>query len=250
MPHHAGRRELWPSSSTPAQRRSITRLDAELIWFCVPDREIASVARILSKSTQWKKKIAFHSSGALASDELTVLRRRGAAVASVHPMMTFVSHSLPSLAGVPFAVEGDRAAVRLARQIAHSLQASAFIIRKQDKAAYHAWGAFTSPLLVAALVTMEKIAHAAGLTAADARKKMLPIVKQTMQNYDRLGPAGAFSGPLVSGDIETVRQHLQVLKNIPGARDLYCALARAALLYLPVSQRQKLQKTLKFLVTM
>jgi len=228
----------------PATTVANAQLDAGLIWFCVPDREIASVARTLSASTQWRKKTAFHSSGALPSDELNVLRRRGAAVASVHPMMTFVSGSVPSLAGVPFALEGDRAALRLARQIAHSLRGPAFTIRKRDKAAYHTWGAFTSPLLVAALVTMEKVAHAAGLTAADARNKMLPIVKQTMKNYVRLGPAGAFSGPLVRGDIETVRQHLQVLKKVPGARDVYCALARAALLYLPVGQRQKLRRIL------
>jgi predicted short-subunit dehydrogenase-like oxidoreductase (DUF2520 family) len=222
-----------------------TQLGAELIWFCVPDREIASVAHALSRSTPWLEKIAFHSSGALASDELRALRRCGAAVASVHPMMTFVSGTAPSLAGVPFALEGDRAALRMARQIARSLKAPAFTIRKRYKAAYHAWGAFTSPLLVAALVTMEKVAHAAGLTAADARKKMLPIVKQTMKNYDQLGPAGAFSGPLVRGDIATVRRHLHVLQKVPGARDVYSALARASLLYLPVGQRRKLQRLLK-----
>jgi len=221
------------------------QLDAALIWFCVPDRNIASAARALSQSTQWRKKIAFHSSGALSSDELDILRRRGAAVASVHPLMTFVSRSVPSLVGVPFALEGDHTALRLARQIARSLKGPAFTILKRDKAAYHAWGAFTSPLLVAALVIMEKVAHAAGLTPADARKKMLPIVKQTMKNYDRLGPAGSFSGPLIRGDIEIVRQHLRVLRKVPGARDVYCALARAALLYLPVGQRQKLQRILK-----
>ena len=221
------------------------QLDAALIWFCVPDRNIASAARALSQSTQWRKKIAFHSSGALSSDELDILRRRGAAVASVHPLMTFVSRSVPSLVGVPFALEGDHTALRLARQIARSLKGPAFTILKRDKAAYHAWGAFTSPLLVAALVIMEKVAHAAGLTPADARKKMLPIVKQTMKNYDRLGPAGSFSGPLIRGDIEIVRQHLRVLRKVPGARDVYCALARAALLYLPVGQRQKLLRILK-----
>jgi len=219
--------------------------DADLIWFCVPDRQIASAASVLAGSTDWKKKIAFHSSGALTSDELGVLRRRGAAVAAVHPMMTFVKGSRPSLHGVPFALEGERSAVRLARQIARSLKATSFTIRKRDKAIYHAWGAFTSPLLVAALITMEKIAQAAGLTAADARRRMLPIVKQTIKNYDQLGAAGAFSGPLIRGDVETIRRHLRVLKPVPGAREIYIALARAALLYLPVAQRQKLQRILK-----
>ena len=93
-----------------------TLFDADLVWFCVPDREIALAARQLGKLVEWKGRIALHSSGALASDELQVLRRRGAAVASVHPLMTFVRGSVPSLRGVPFALEGDPAAVRVARQ--------------------------------------------------------------------------------------------------------------------------------------
>src|SRR5690242_8091707 len=39
------------------------RLDADLIWFCVPDREIAKAARHMAKVADWKGKIAFHSSG-------------------------------------------------------------------------------------------------------------------------------------------------------------------------------------------
>lgn len=220
------------------------RLDADLIWFCVPDREIATAATALAPLASWKGKIAFHSSGALSSDELDALRRRGAAVASVHPLMTFVSRAIPSLAGVPFALEGDAAAVQMARRIVHDLGATPFMIRKKDKAAYHAWGAFASPLIVAALVTAEQVARAAGLSASDARRKMLPIVRQTIENYAKLGPAGASSGPLVRGDTEIVSQHLEVLKKIPEARNVYLALARSAVRYLPVRHRKKLQAIL------
>jgi predicted short-subunit dehydrogenase-like oxidoreductase (DUF2520 family) len=125
------------------------------------------------------------------------------------------------------------------------LGGEAFTIRKQHKAAYHAWGAFASPLLVATLVTAEPVARAAGLSAAQARKRMLPIVRQTIANYEGLGPAGAFSGPIVRGDAETVRKHLQVLKKVPEARDVYLALARAALRYLPARNRAKLRKALE-----
>jgi len=220
-------------------------LKADLVWFCVPDREIAKVARHLGHVTDWRGKIAFHSSGALPSDELHVLRRRGAAVASVHPLMTFVRASVPSLRGVPFAVEGDPAALRLARKIVRELDGEAFSISKSKKSAYHAWGGFTSPLLIALLVTGEKVAHAAGLSAADARKKMLPIVRQTLANYAKLGPAGAFSGPIGRGDTQVVRKHLKELKKIPGAKDVYLALARAGFRYLPVRNRKELEKLLR-----
>jgi len=238
-------RELARKVDAQSSTGDSAHLDADLVWFCVPDREIAAASHQLATAIVWKKKIAFHSSGALASDELKALRRRGASVASVHPLMTFVSGSIPSLKGVPFAVEGDATAVRAARRIVRNLGGEAFTIRKQHKAAYHAWGAFTSPLLVATLVTGERLARAAGLSAVEARKKMLPIVRQTITNYETLGPAGAFSGPIVRGDAEIVRKHLKVLKKVPQARHVYMALARAALQYLPVRNRARLEKALE-----
>jgi predicted short-subunit dehydrogenase-like oxidoreductase (DUF2520 family) len=74
---------------------------------------------------------------------------------------------------------------------------------------------------------------------------MVPIVKQTIANYEMLGPAGAFSGPIVRGDAEIVRKHLQVLKKVPEAREVYLALARAAMRYLPAQNRAKLKKALE-----
>src|SRR5580692_2567702 len=171
--------------------RAITDLSnvrAELIWFCVPDAEIARAAELLAGKIEWKGRVALHSSGALASDELGAVRRQGAAVASVHPMMTFVRGtylltSQNTLAGVPFAVEGDAGAVRVARRVVKNLGGRAYSIRKEDKVAYHAWGTFASPLLTALLVTSEQVATAAGLRPREAKRRMLPILKQTLANY-------------------------------------------------------------------
>jgi predicted short-subunit dehydrogenase-like oxidoreductase (DUF2520 family) len=237
-------RELARKIQATASTNKNARLDADLIWLCVPDRQIGAASRQLASATDWKKKTAFHSSGALTSHELKALRQRGASVASVHPMMTFVRGSIPSLKGVPFAIEGDAAAVQRARKIVRTLGGEAFTIRKQHKAAYHAWGAFASPLLVAVLVTGEKLARTAGLSAAEARRKMLPIVRQTVANYEALGPAGAFSGPIVRGDAEIVGKHLQVLRKLPEASEVYLSLARAAMRYLPTRNRQQLGSVL------
>lgn len=219
-------------------------LTADLVWFCVPDGAIRATAHDFAERLEWRSKYAFHSSGALASDELDDLSQRGARVASLHPMMTFVRGSVPSLEGVSFALEGDPAAVRMARRIVRDLGGRAFSILPRNKAAYHAWGGFCSPLLVALLTTGEQVARLAGLSAHDARKKMLPIVQQTMANYAELGPAGAFSGPLLRGDVEVVRKHLRTLKEIPQAQDIYVALARAALHSLPTRNRADLKKAL------
>jgi predicted short-subunit dehydrogenase-like oxidoreductase (DUF2520 family) len=216
---------------------------AELIWFCVPDAEIARAAKSLAKKIEWKGRVALHSSGALTSDELEVLRRRGAAVASVHPLMTFVQGSRPSLAGVSFAVEGDRAAARAARRIVKAVGGRAYSIRKKDKAAYHAWGTFASPLFTALLATSEQVAALAGVNRKAAKQRMIPILRQTLANYAAFGAAGGFSGPIVRGDVDTVKRHLRVLRGTPAA-EVYSALARAALQYLPVKNKKSLKRIL------
>ena len=92
-------------------------LAAGLIWITVPDDAIAAVATELAAQQEWSGRTVFHSSGALTSDALQPLRAKGARVASVHPGMTFVARSVPSLKGVPFGIEGDAAALRLARRV-------------------------------------------------------------------------------------------------------------------------------------
>jgi predicted short-subunit dehydrogenase-like oxidoreductase (DUF2520 family) len=221
------------------------QIQAEVVWFCVPDVAIAVAAESLEGAAKWSGKVALHSSGALTSDELVALRRRGAAVASVHPLMTFVRGSRSSLAEVPFALEGDRKALGAARIIVRDLRGQPFTIRKQHKAAYHAWGMFASPLLTALLAAGERVARAAGISRKAARERMLPILRQTLANYARLGAPGAFSGPIARGDLATVEKHLRVLQGVPRAGEIYIALARSALRDLPAKNRAGLEKILK-----
>lgn len=235
-------------ASTAGARASVAasaRLSAAVVWFCVPDAEIAAAAAALAPRVPWKGKIALHSSGALSSDELGALRRRGASVGSVHPLMTFVRGSQLSLSHVPFAIEGDVAAARMARRIVKDLGGFSYSLRKADKAAYHAWGTFASPLLTALLATTEQVAGIAGVRPKASRQRMIPILLQTLANYAAFGPPGAFSGPIVRGDVETVRRHLHVLGKKPAAKEVYLALARAALLYLPVRNQAQLKQILR-----
>jgi predicted short-subunit dehydrogenase-like oxidoreductase (DUF2520 family) len=220
-------------------------VNAQIVWFCVPDGEIAPAAESLAMAADWKGRIALHASGALLGHELSTLRRRGASVASAHPLMTFVRGSRPSLAGVPFAIEGDASAVRTARRMVRALKGRPWTIRAADKAAYHAWGTFASPLLIALLATAERVAQSAGVSRKTARRDMLPMMAQTLANYAARGAAEAFSGPLIRGDVETIRRHLAALKKIPAARGAYLALAHAATEYLPGKNRAELRRLLK-----
>ena len=230
------------ASATPATRAQIR---ADVVWLCVPDGTIASAAASLSNATDWHGKVALHASGALTGDELAGLRRRGASVASVHPLMTFVPGSRPPLAGVPFAIEGDRKAAQAARAMVLNLGGQPFPIGKRHKQLYHTWGMFVSPLLTALLAASERVAAAAGIRRRAAKQRALPILKQTLTNYAALGASHSFSGPIERGDVGTIEKHLRALDVIPEARNIYIALARAALRDLPAKNRAALEKILK-----
>jgi predicted short-subunit dehydrogenase-like oxidoreductase (DUF2520 family) len=238
-------RTLAPKVGARSVTEQTAAFDAELLWLCVPDRAIRESASALAARAKGKVRFAFHSSGALLSGELVSLRKGGAAVASVHPLMTFVPGSRPSLAGVPFALEGDASATRVARQIVRDLGGESFTLPAARKAAYHTWATLTSPLWLAFLVTLEEAARGAGLTRAEARRKSMPIIRQTLENYSRLGPEHSFSGPIIRGDATTVAKHLAVLKKHPAVRDVYLALARAALQRLPARNRKQLRQLLR-----
>ncbi len=73
---------------------------------------------------------------------------------------------------------------------------------------------------------------------------MAPLLWQTLRNYLKQDAASAFSGPLVRGDVATIRKHLAELKKLPEARQVYIALARASLNALPVKNRRSIEREL------
>lgn len=219
---------------------------SDIIWLCHTDDALADTAQKLAKRGNWKGKLVLHSSGALTSEILAPLARKGAYTASLHPMMTFVPGGAGiDMSKVPFAVEGERQGIAAAKELIRRLKAQVFEIRKEAKVLYHALGSFSSPMIVATLVTAERVGKAAGLSLKEVRKIMTPILLQTSVNYLQRGPALAFSGPIKRGDVNTVRRHLQELAKVPGASEVYRALLKSALIDLPSAHRRELKKLIK-----
>jgi predicted short-subunit dehydrogenase-like oxidoreductase (DUF2520 family) len=221
-------------------------LTSKIIWLTVGDSAIRTAAhQLVANRGDWHDKIAFHSSGALTSDELSILREHGAAVASVHPLMTFNGTAPPSLDDVFFAIEGDERAVHAAESITKALGGIPMRINPAHKPAYHAWASFGSPLLVALFAAAESVGAKAGLESKQARRALLPLIRQTIDNYEASGAAAAFTGPLIRGDAETIRKHVEVLRADPTLAKLYAALANTALELLPVRDQHAIAEALR-----
>ena len=120
-----------------------------------------------------------------------------------------------------------------------------FRIRKQDKVAYHAFATMICPLLVSLLATSERVAALAGISPRLARRRMMPILSQTLANYVKFGPAASFSGPIVRGDVDTIARHLAVLAKDAEAKRVYVGLALAAMKYLPSEDAKTMARLLR-----
>jgi predicted short-subunit dehydrogenase-like oxidoreductase (DUF2520 family) len=190
---------------------------AQVILVTTPDRSVAEVAEELARigAEELRGKVVLHSSGALSSRVLDPVKKCGAAVGSMHPLQTFSGVGVPPLEGKVFAIEGDTPAVRMARQIARSLGAVPVHIDGAKKPLYHAAGALAAGNVLALMEAATRLMTAAGMKRREAMRALLPLTRQVLENFERLGPRAAWTGPLSRGDYGVVAAHMEAVKDFP-----------------------------------
>ena len=191
-----------------------TGVDAVLL--CVPDAEIAAAAELIPSGVP-----VGHCSGATGLDVLD-----GREAFSLHPLMTVTREPAgPPFAGAGAAVAGSTPrAVELARTLALRLGMRPIDLDPSDRAAYHAAASIASNFLV----TLEAAAERLALTAGMERHDLLPLVRATVENWARLGPERALTGPVARGDTVTIaRQREAVTDRAPDLLPLFDALVDA-----------------------
>lgn len=206
-----------------------------VILIATPDDQISSVARELARmgGEELRGKIVLHTSGGLDSRVLAAVKECGAAVGSMHPLQTFSGVGMPVLEGRVFAVEGDPPAVSMARQIARSLGASPVRIAGEKKIFYHAAAALASGHVLALVEAATQLLISLGMKRSEAVRALLPLTRQVLDNFQRLGPRPAWTGPLARGDYRVVEAHLRALQDShPEITQAYEALNRLAALFL------------------
>lgn len=216
---------------SPFPRLTRDVLDADIVLLATPDGALAPVAAALARlgDKECHGKVMLHTSGALDRNILAPLARHGAATGSLHPMQTFSGRSLPNLKGVIFTVEGDPRARRAAQQIARQLGGVPVTIKGADKPAYHAAAVLVAGHALALVEAATQILMRVGFSRRRAIAALLPLVRQMLDNFERLGPQAAWTGPIARGDLDVVAKHSQALKKYPREfRETYAALSLLA----------------------
>jgi predicted short-subunit dehydrogenase-like oxidoreductase (DUF2520 family) len=205
-------------------------LAADVILVTVPDDALAAVARALAKvaGQNCRGKIVLHTSATLDRSVLAPLAKRGAATGSIHPMQAFGGKIVPNLKGVIFGIEGDPKARRMAQFIARSRGGVPVMIKKHNKPIYHAAAVLAAGSMYPIIEAGMQLLMGIGFPPPRARQTLLPLIRQILDNIDRMGPRRAWTGPLSRGDYKIVAKHVRALRPYP--REIQQSYAALALL--------------------
>jgi predicted short-subunit dehydrogenase-like oxidoreductase (DUF2520 family) len=199
----------------PLGRDDAPPASADAVLLCVPDSAIVEAAAAYAGVAP----LVGHSSGA------TPVAVLGAADAfGLHPLQTFAEGGA-AFAGVGCAIGGTTPrALAAADALARCLGMRPFELADADRPAYHAAASIASNFLVTLEAAAERVAATTGLE----RDLLVPLVRQTVENWAALGPERALTGPVARGDEETVeRQREAVLAAAPELEPLWDALVTA-----------------------
>lgn len=187
---------------------------ADITLIATPDDQIAAVCTALAGSGAVPAHgIVFHCSGALGSQALDAAARIGAATASIHPVRSFAQPDFVAahFDGTLCGVEGDARALEVLSRCFGAIGARFVPIEAEQKVLYHAAAVFACNYLVTLQDVAQQTYAAAGVAPDVALRLMEPLVRETIDNIFRKGPAQALSGPIARGDSATVDKQQQAL---------------------------------------
>jgi predicted short-subunit dehydrogenase-like oxidoreductase (DUF2520 family) len=141
--------------------------------------------------------------------------------------MTFTGTDvdLGRLGGCMFGVTATPATRDLAQELVRDLGGTVFWVDEDRRTLYHAGLAHGANHLVTLVSQAMDLLRASG--SDDPAATLSPLLTAALDNALSYGDA-ALTGPIVRGDVETVRAHLaDIAVTAPATLDSYVAMARA-----------------------
>ncbi len=227
--HRARELALSLDGARAAATRQEVADESDLVVLAVSDDAIAAVADSIS----WRQGGAVvHCNGAASLALLQTAQRAGADVGVFHPLQSFASaeQALRLIPGSAFRVEASSDRLRgWLTNMAVSLGGRPLAL-SADPALYHVSAVLASNYLVTLLDLAAGLWPELGSTREDGLSALLPLVRGTIENIERLGIPSALTGPIARGDVGTVARHLDVLREVaPHALPVYKELALRAI---------------------
>jgi predicted short-subunit dehydrogenase-like oxidoreductase (DUF2520 family) len=201
---------------------------SDILLIAVPDDALIAVAEELAASGAVRPgQYVLHTSGRHGLDALAALTRLGARPIAFHPAMTFTGTTVDFANGPVFGLTAGPAERPLAEALVAALGGVPMWVAESDRALYHAALAHGANHLVTLVAQSMDLLRTAG--AEDPAAVLRPLLTAALDNVLAYGDA-ALTGPVVRGDVTTIRAHVDALGAAAvddATVDAYLELARA-----------------------
>ena len=220
--------ELLPG--VPRRKPTSVARACDLLLLAVPDDMLGNVVTMLTESRAIRRgQLVVHTSGRHGLAVLAPAAAVGARVAALHPAMTFTGTAvdLDRLPGTAFGLTADPSERAVVESLVADLGGTPTWVPEEMRTLYHAGLAHGANHLVTLVTEAMEVLSAAGV--ADPAGTLRPLLTAALDNALEQGDA-ALTGPIVRGDLGTVRAHLEdIAASAPQTLASYVALARATL---------------------
>ena len=209
---------------TPAELAAAS----DILVLAVPDDDLIAIAEELAASGAIRPgQYVLHTSGRHGLDALASLTRLGARAIAFHPAMTFTGTPVDLERTPVFGLTAEPADRPFAEELVAALGGTPMWVAEADRVLYHAALAHGANHLVTLVAQSMDLLSTAG--AADPAAVLRPLLTAAVDNVLAYGNA-ALTGPVVRGDVTTIRAHVDALAaaDVDDATvDAYLELARA-----------------------
>jgi predicted short-subunit dehydrogenase-like oxidoreductase (DUF2520 family) len=208
---------------------------ADIVFITTPDSAIQTACEAIAAGGGFRQgAVVVHASGAQTIELLEAAKQAGAYRAVLHPLQSIPTMELgeKNIPGSYFRIEADPEAAPTARDLVAALGGRELKMPKwgsdrESAALYHAGAVAASNFFVALVDLSLRYYEALGADRREALQAVLPLIKGTLANIESAGVPGALTGPIMRGDVQTVRGHLEAMASrAPELLPLYRALAR------------------------
>jgi predicted short-subunit dehydrogenase-like oxidoreductase (DUF2520 family) len=219
-----------PSDGVSAGPIPAAAAGATVVLVTVRDAQLEAALGELLGAALPPETVVLHASGSAEPSGLEALRARGHPAGTFHPLVPLAdpARAAELLRDAWVGLDGDAAAQAVGRRLAERLGARSLVVPRGEKPRYHAAAVIASNFPAALLAVAERVLRSAGVSADTALSASHSLFWAASENLRHMSGADALTGPVVRGDVETIRAHLDALAGDPEALDVYRALTRVA----------------------
>ena len=211
---------------------------ADIVFITVTDDKIEKI----SKKIKFKQSgVVFHCSGVLSSKVLNSVNGK---TGSFHPVQSFSKFFEKNpFENIVIGIESsDKEVKKIGAEIAKKLLGTPFFIKTEDKILYHTSCCVAANYFTTLIDFAFSLLKETNINEKTAHKILFPLLYASLENAKNLGAKKALTGPILRNDVETIKKHIEAIKEKnPDYLKLYNALGLKTLQLADIKDKKKMK---------